>query len=154
VYNGGLSQPKPTKPPASLVVRPSQRLVRPFYTLSFLLVALVYGFNNNSAKPMDWLMIFPAILLIWTIARHIRLRFTTLTITGGKLRYETGMLSRSTRTMELGRIQDVRVDQTLLQRMLGLGSITVETAGETGRLSMSNIDRPQAVADFILESRN
>jgi putative membrane protein len=154
VYNGGLSQPKPSKPPASLVVRPSQRLVRPFYTLSFLLGALVYGFNNNRANPMDWLMIFPLLLLLWTVVRHIRLRFTTLTVGGGKLRYETGMLSRSTRTMELARIQDVRVEQRLLQRMLGIGKITVETAGETGRLSMDSVDRPQAVADFILESRH
>jgi uncharacterized membrane protein YdbT with pleckstrin-like domain len=154
VYNGGLSQPKPTKPPASVVVRPSQRLVRPFYTLSFLLIALVYGFNNNRPDPMDWLMIFPLVVLVWTVARHIRLRFTTLTIAGGKLRYETGMLSRATRTMDISRIQDVRVNQTLLQRMLGIGSITVETAGETGRLSMNNVDRPQAVADWILESRN
>ena len=63
------------------------------------------------------------------------------------------MLSRSTRTMELSRIQDVRVDQTLLQRMIGIGTITVETAGETGRLSMANVDRPQTVADIILDSR-
>jgi uncharacterized membrane protein YdbT with pleckstrin-like domain len=153
VYNGGLSQPKSSQAATGLVIRPSLRLVRPFYTVSFLLIALVYGFNNNRPDPMDWLMIFPAIVLAWTVLRHIRLRFTTLSLQGGKLRYETGMLSRSTRTMELSRIQDVRVEQTLMQRMLGIGTITVETAGETGRLSMENVDRPQSVADFILDSR-
>jgi uncharacterized membrane protein YdbT with pleckstrin-like domain len=153
VYNGGLSQPKPSQSADAVVIRPSMRLVRPFYTLSFLLIALVYGFNNNRANPMDWLMIIPAMVLLWTVWRHIRLRFTTLTVQGGKLRYETGMLSRSTRAMELSRIQDVRVDQTLLQRMLGIGTITVQTAGEVGQVSMNNVDRPQAVADFILDSR-
>ena len=54
--------------------------------------------------------------------------------------------------MELSRIQDVRVEQSLTQRLLGIGNITVETAGETGRVSMSNVDRPQDIADFILES--
>lgn len=153
MYNGGLSQPKPSQAPTALIIRPSTRLVRPLYTLCFLLVALVYGFNNNRPDPVDWLMIIPALVLLWTVWRHIRLRFTTMTLQGGKLRYETGMLSRFTRTMELARIQDVRVDQTLLQRLIGIGTITVETAGETGRLSMQNVDRPQSVAEFILDSR-
>jgi uncharacterized membrane protein YdbT with pleckstrin-like domain len=153
VYNGGLSQPKPSQNAPSLVVRPSLRLVRPFYTVSFILVALVYGFNNNRATPMDWLMIIPAVVLLWTVWRHIRLRFTSMTLQGGKLRYETGMLSRSTRTMELARIQDVRVDQSLLQRILGIGTLSVESAGEHSRLSMENVDRPQAVAEYILDSR-
>jgi uncharacterized membrane protein YdbT with pleckstrin-like domain len=62
------------------------------------------------------------------------------------------MLSRSTRTMELTKVQDVRVDQTFFQRMLGLGNLTIQSAGETGQLTINNIDRPEAVGDFILES--
>jgi uncharacterized membrane protein YdbT with pleckstrin-like domain len=153
VYNGGLSQPKPSPSAEPVVIRPSMRLVRPFYTLTFLLFALVYGFNNNRANPMDWLMIIPAAVLLWTVWRHIRLRFTTLTLHGGRLRFETGMLSRSTRALELSRIQDVRVDQTLFQRMLGIGTVTFQTAGEVGQISMTNVDRPHAVADFILDLR-
>jgi uncharacterized membrane protein YdbT with pleckstrin-like domain len=62
------------------------------------------------------------------------------------------MFSRSVRTMELVKVQDVRVDQTLMDRMLGLGTIHVETAGETGRLSMGGVAQPQEVADYILEA--
>jgi hypothetical protein len=36
--------------------------------------------------------------------------------------------------------------------MLGVGDISVETAGDSEPLRMKNIDRPQAVADYILES--
>jgi uncharacterized membrane protein YdbT with pleckstrin-like domain len=128
------------------------RLVRPFYTVAFVLAAIIYGISNNTRTSLEWLLIIPVLLLIWTGWRHLRLRFTTLTIPGTKLRLETGMLSRSTRTLELSRIQDVRVEQSLLQRMMGIGTVAFETAGETGRLSMGNVDNPQAVADFILES--
>ena len=118
-----------------------------------MLIALIVGYNNTTNRDsLNFLLVVPAALLIWTVLRHIRLRFTSISIQGNKLRYETGMLSKATRTMELSRIQDVRVDQTLLQRMLGIGTISIENAGETGRLSMQNIDQPAAVADYILES--
>lgn len=132
-------------------MRSSIRTIRPVYSLSFLLVALVYGFNNNRAQPIDWLIIFPLLLLAWTVWRHIRLRFTTLTLEGGRLRYESGMLSKSTRAAEVSRVQDVQVTQSMPQRLLGIGDISIETAGDSGRLSMRNVDRPHAVADFILD---
>ena len=61
-------------------------------------------------------------------------------------------MSKSTRTMDLSRIQDVRVEQSILQRLRGIGNVSIETAGESGRLVMPNIDEPHAVAEYILES--
>ena len=136
----------------AVVVRPSTKLLKPWYMLAFGLIAVIYGYNNNRTERMDWLIVFPALLLVWVAARHLSLRFVTMTVTGNKLRYETGIMSKSTRTMELVKVQDVHVSQTLFQRMLGIGNVTLETAGETGRLTMANVDNPQAVADFILES--
>jgi uncharacterized membrane protein YdbT with pleckstrin-like domain len=75
-----------------------------------------------------------------------------LTITGKRLRYDLGMLSRSTRTMELAKVQDVHVDQTFFQRILGLGNLSIQSAGETGNITIQNIDRPHDVAEFILET--
>ena len=74
-----------------------------------------------------------------------------LTIAGGKMKFEQGMLSKSTRNLELAKIQDVRVDQSLGNRLLGLGDLTLETAGESGSLTIRKIDRPQQVDDQILE---
>ncbi len=134
-------------------MRPSSKLLKPVYTLSFVLIAIAYGYNNNRTDRQDWLVIPPLLLLGWTVFRHIKLRFTSLTVAGRRLRYDVGMLSRSTRTMELAKVQDVHVNQTLFQRILGLGNLSIESAGETGRLSINNIDRPHDVAEFILEAR-
>ena len=75
---------------------------------------------------------------------------TKTTITGERLRYESGVASKSTRTIQLSKVQDVRVDQALSQRMFGVGDISIETAGEASRLTLVNIDNPQALADEIL----
>jgi hypothetical protein len=38
---------------------------------------------------------------------------------------------------------------------MGIGNISIETAGESSRLTLENIDEPRAVADRILDtSRN
>lgn len=99
-----------------------------------------------------WLPAVPLVLLLWPAQRHIRRGFTKVTVTGDKLRYESGFLSKSTRTIQLTKVQDVRVDQTLGQRIFGVGNLSIETAGETSRLTVINIDSPQEVADAIMEA--
>lgn len=135
-----------------LNVRPSGKLLVPFYVLAVLMAILIEIYRRGEDPKLVYLQAIPFCLLLWTVVRHLRLSFTTLTVTDGKLRYQSGVLSRSTRTMEIKKVQDVRVDQTLGQRMLGMGDISIETAGDSSRLTMTGIDRPQAVADQILEA--
>ena len=54
--------------------------------------------------------------------------------------------------MEVSKVQDVRVEQTFMDRLLNLGTISIETAGETSRLTMAGMEEPQQVADSILEA--
>jgi uncharacterized membrane protein YdbT with pleckstrin-like domain len=137
---------------ADLNVRPSGKLLVPFYVLAVLLAILIEIYRKGQDPTLIYLQLIPFCILLWTVLRHMRLSFTTLTVSDGRLRYQSGVLSRSTRTMEIKKVQDVRVDQTLGQRMLGMGDISIETAGESSRLTMSGIDRPQAVAEQILEA--
>ena len=75
-----------------------------------------------------------------------------MTMVGDKLRYETGMLSKATRTIQLSKVQDVTVRQSLGQRIAGVGDLSIETAGESSRLTFPNIDGPQVIADRIIET--
>jgi uncharacterized membrane protein YdbT with pleckstrin-like domain len=77
-------------------------------------------------------------------------RFTKATIAGDKLRYEVGALAKTTRNISLPKVQDARVDQSVMQRMFGVGDLAIETAGEASRLTIRNVDQPQQVADEIL----
>ncbi|MGE5646697.1 MAG: PH domain-containing protein [Acidobacteriota bacterium] len=75
-----------------------------------------------------------------------------MTLTGDKLRYEAGVLTKTTRTIQVSKVQDVRVDQSLVQRLSATGDLSIETAGETSQLVVRDIDDPQAVADAITEA--
>jgi uncharacterized membrane protein YdbT with pleckstrin-like domain len=137
------------------VIRPTLKFIKLGYAAVLLLiVAGVIGFSmisqDSEWKSRPWIMAVPAVLLIWPIRRHMARQFTKATIAGDKLRYEVGALSKSTRNISLPKVQDARVDQSVMQRMFGVGNLSIETAGEASRLTIRNVDRPQAVADEIL----
>jgi uncharacterized membrane protein YdbT with pleckstrin-like domain len=97
------------------------------------------------------LLSIPAAIALYAVALHLQKAFTHLTVDNGRIRYESGMLSKSTRTMDLSKLQDVRVDQNVSQRMLGIGDLSIESAGNTSQIVILSIDRPQEAADRILE---
>jgi uncharacterized membrane protein YdbT with pleckstrin-like domain len=136
------------------VIRPTLKFIKLGYAAVMLIVvAAVIGASmlpQQDAQYRPWLMILPVLLVIWPLRRHIRRHYTRATIAGDKLRYEVGVLSRSTRNISLPKVQDARVDQSVTQRIFGVGNLSIETAGETSRLSIRNIDRPQEIADQIL----
>ena len=95
-------------------------------------------------------MLAPAAMFLLTVIRHIRRRATCLDVQGDRLRYEAGLFSKTSRILELSKVQDVRVDQTFGQRIIGTGDLSVETAGGSSRIEMDSIDRPKDVAENIL----
>lgn len=139
---------------APVELRTSVKIVKFGYLICVLLaigIAVYLLANHNQDQRMWALLLIPALGLVMLAIRHMRRRLIKLTILDDRLRYESGVFSKSTRTMELTKIQDVRVDQTLGQRMLNIGNLSLETAGESSRIVMRSIDNPHAAADRILE---
>jgi uncharacterized membrane protein YdbT with pleckstrin-like domain len=136
------------------VIRPTMKFIKLGYALVLLIiVAAVIGASmlpDEDAQYRPWVMGIPVLLLIWPIRRHAIRNFTKATISGDKLRYEVGAFGKTTRNISLPKVQDVRVDQSGTQRMFGIGNLSIETAGEASRLTIRNIDKPQAVADQVL----
>jgi uncharacterized membrane protein YdbT with pleckstrin-like domain len=133
-----------------LVVRPTLKFIQAAYIAALVLV--LAGFvAQHYYRPTwpKWTPLILAVLLLWAFARHLRRMAHKLTIGAEKLTCEEGLLGKSTRTIQLAKVQDVRVDQSLLDRMFGVGRLSVETAGGSSRLTMAPIDRPHQIADEI-----
>jgi membrane protein YdbS with pleckstrin-like domain len=141
---------------SEMVIRPTMKFIYLGYALVLLVVvAAVAGaylvpwpaWIPSSVHP--WLPWMPVLLLLWPLRFHARNRLTKITILDDKLRYETGLLSKTTRTILVSRIQDLTVHQRFGQRIFGVGDLSIETAGEASRLTIPEIDRPQEIADHI-----
>jgi putative membrane protein len=139
---------------ADLTIQPTRKWIRVQYWTVFLLLCACVGVYVNKLEEQvtPWLLLIPALLFFFPVRGHIRRHFTKATLTGDKLRYESGVLSKTTRTIQISKVQDVRIDQSLAQRLVGTGNLAIETAGETSRLTIENIDDPQAVADAITDA--
>ncbi|SDX49709.1 PH domain-containing protein [Modestobacter sp. DSM 44400] len=84
----------------------------------------------------------------------LRWRTTHYVITTHRLLYRTGILSRSGRDIGLSRITDVSYRQSLWERMINSGSLTVETAGEGGPTVFSSLpdsDEAQQLLNQLVE---
>ena len=134
-----------------LIIRPTLKFIQAAYLLVLLIAigAVVLRQMYYLEKPA-WIPAVFLILLLWPFSKHMRRQTSKLTLSADKLRYEMGFLSKSTRTLQLGKIQDVRVDQSLGQRIFGVGNISIETAGESSRLTVVNVDSPQKIADEVM----
>lgn len=80
----------------------------------------------------------------------LRLNLTRLTIAPPQLSFESGLLTKTQRSFDLNKIQDVRVEQSIAERIFGVGTIAIETASAGGGIRMEGIDSPKQVADQIL----
>jgi uncharacterized membrane protein YdbT with pleckstrin-like domain len=138
-----------------LIIQPTKKWIRLQYWTVFVVLCICIGVyvNKYEAYPRaGYFLILPALLFLFPVRSHVRQHFTKVTLSGDKLRYELGVVSKATRTIQLSKIQDVTVNQSLAQRLAGTGNLSIETAGEASRLTVVNIDDAQAVADAITDA--
>jgi len=123
------------------------------YTIAIVvIIAAIWAYFQYLADKPRWLLVIPLIVLVPPIKAHLKRRLLTLRFHDDHLTLETGFLSRIRRTVDTAKIQDVTVRQTFGQRLLGVGDLMLESAGESGRMAIHNLDRPREIADAIINS--
>jgi uncharacterized membrane protein YdbT with pleckstrin-like domain len=143
---------------ADIVIRPSMKFIKAGYVCALLVVGAAitvhykYLVDQYPNQRYPYLPLASLVLLLWPIKRHLQRQTVKLTIAGDKLRYETGFTSTSMRLIQLPKVQDVRVIQSFGQRIFGVGDISIETAGESSRLVVENLDRPRELAEQITDA--
>jgi len=143
---------------SEMIIRPTMKFIFMGYVVVMMIVvASVVAMERVQLPPeipaswRPWIPFLPVLLLLWPVKRHLLNRLTRMTILDDKLRYERGLLSRTTRTILISRVQDVTVHQRIGQRIFDVADVSVETAGEASRETIVNIDRPKEIADHINE---
>jgi uncharacterized membrane protein YdbT with pleckstrin-like domain len=141
-----------------IVIRPSMKFIKAGYICALLVVctAIIVNYtfvtDHYPNQRYPYLPIASLFILLWPLKRHLQRQTVKLTFAGDKLRYETGLASKTMRIIQLSKVQDVRVVQSFWQRMFGVGDISIETAGESSRLVVENLDRPRELAEQITDA--
>ena len=139
----------------AMLVRQSVKAVVFGYVLCLLAAVAILIFWETAAEPPAfpiWApLLVPLVLAAFVAIRHIQRRLTKIVVTADRMRYESGLFSKTTENIELSKVQDVRVVQSLTQRIFNVGDISLETAGSSSRVAMASIDGPQETATQILD---
>lgn len=141
---------------ADLEIRPTMRFIMIRYIVTdLLLVAAVIWWSMERNDPSLGkvalaAVIAAAVLMAWPVSQHVKRQRIRCRLEGGQLRYESGLLTTTLKTLPVDNIQDVTVRRTMLQKMFGVGDLRIETAGKGSALEIANVENPQRSADVIL----
>ena len=118
-----------------------------------LLGAIVLGalvllnVDNGIVQLLAGFLILVA--LGWWILRYLDWRTTNFVVTTDRLIHRHGVLAKHGSEIPLERVNNVLFSQRLFERLLGAGDLIIESAGESGRQSFSDVRKPSAVQNEI-----
>ena len=118
---------------------PSWRSMPVFHlkgVLGAILVGAIAGLISAIAVGhVQVIWVFAAVLLVFAASLSLgllRRLQTTYTVTTERLTIERGLMTRELYETRLERVQNVSVRQSLLDRVLGVGTVDFDTAGGAG----------------------
>jgi putative membrane protein len=124
-----------------------------------IISAAAIAFSGIGGPERIWLAlgIFVAAAVIGTGAAFVKWRRFTYTIGEQDIRVESGVLSRTARSVPYERIQDVSLEAKLLPRLFGLVAVKFETGaggGEDLSLEYLTQDQGEALRRLVRERRD
>lgn len=137
------------------------RVVHPSPTYAYLVfgiagliaVATVFAWGLwtlHGAVLVVGLLVATAIAL-HGLEKYLLLQFTTLTIYEHKVDFETGIAAKKSRSLVCARIESVKIDRTIGEMMLGLGTIRIDTGSESGQIQINNVHDPGPIKEQIMD---
>jgi len=116
---------------------------------ALLAVAVLFGLASLIGDWASWLK-FPIGLLVlgslgWFGVRYLVWTTTNFVVTNERVISRTGVVAKRGKEIPLDRINTVFFNQTLFERMIGAGDIGIESAGEGGRQTFTDIRKPSLV---------
>ena len=125
--------------------------IKAFLLLVIAVALLIYGTQDTTKVQrtvtyVGWLVL--AVSVVMLLGAWFTRQMTELSVTNHRVIYKTGFLRRHTVEMNMDKVETVNVDQSVLGRILGYGTIHVLGTGQ-GIESLSRIARPIAVRNAI-----
>ena len=112
---------------------------------------LVLGIERDWLSTAIW-WIIGIVFIGWaanTLYEFVQWRSTKFAITTQRVAYQAGFFRRTGVSIPLNRVNNVNFEQGVLARILNNGTVTIESAGETGDSVFENIPDPEHVRSAI-----
>ncbi|NUR97895.1 MAG: PH domain-containing protein [Kribbellaceae bacterium] len=113
--------------------------------LGGFLAAIVPSGSLQTPARIAILAVGVVVLAMFALRPFLDWFFSTYTITNRRLITRHGVLTRTGRDIPLMRINDVSYEHGLIDRMLGCGTLHIESAGERGQVVLPDVPHVEHV---------
>lgn len=114
----------------------------------FVVVYLYFLLDTRGFQGyLRWFVVGAGVLALvfWALIPFLRWRTTLYVLTNRRLITRSGILSRQGRDMPLTRVNDASFSHNVIDRMLGCGTLIIESAGERGQLVLTAVPKVELV---------
>jgi membrane protein YdbS with pleckstrin-like domain len=87
--------------------------------------------------------------LVWFAGRYARWATTNFVVTSDRIIFRAGVMAKRGIEIPLERVNTIFSNQSVIERMLGSGDLLIESGGEQGRETFSDIPHPQRVQNEV-----
>jgi uncharacterized membrane protein YdbT with pleckstrin-like domain len=138
-----------------------KQLVRPAFAMLFALASVVTGFiwlpqNTIGTGVLYGIAAIAVIVILYgSVWPFLVWRTTHYVFTNERVLLQQGVLTRDRRDIPLGRVNDHSMRQRFVERLLGCGTLTIESAGERGQsvlVDVPNVQRVQTILYELIEA--
>jgi uncharacterized membrane protein YdbT with pleckstrin-like domain len=104
-------------------------ILLPGVLLTVLVLVVCLWADAPATVTLVVVVVVALVTVVWAFLETIRWKYT---ITNRRVFVRRGLVSINEQTARLERVQDITLHQTLFDRMFGVGSLLIDTAGSSG----------------------
>jgi uncharacterized membrane protein YdbT with pleckstrin-like domain len=121
----------------------------PLFTLIVIYFFMDPGFPTTALK---WILIVLTVpWLVWLVFKYFSWTRTYFVVTNRRVIFRTGIISRKGVEIPLERIMNLNFSQRVFERIIQVGNLEVQSAGEQGTSTFNFVRRPDDVQHTIYE---
>jgi uncharacterized membrane protein YdbT with pleckstrin-like domain len=130
--------------------RPIWRSILSFYITGFIgsvVIGVVVALITSTTTGV---LVFLALFALDVLVGFIRRVSTRYTITTQRLRIERGILAKHVQQTRIERVQNVNTNQTVVSRILRVGTVDFDTAGtDDSDFTFTGVGNPHEVVEAV-----
>ncbi len=113
-------------------------------------------FKNNPIGFIFALLLIPAfglglLILLWW---YLQNKSSKLTVDENEILFEKGLLSKERSEVNVSSVRTIKVKQSFFNRVFGVGTIEIYTAGDNPEIVVSGLPDPNRVRELIKLRQN
>jgi membrane protein YdbS with pleckstrin-like domain len=97
-----------------------------------------------------WVMVATIFFFTFPLYQHIKWSGVSYILSNAKIEIEQGVVDKSSHYLALWHVQNVTVNESLLDRVLGIGDVLIDSASLADKMALKKIRHPRRYASLIL----